>query len=106
MVWILFGCYIKNITQPCGVQKIRYDIIFDIAQKHIENKIVLDKLIILFNTGKVNKHSVPNVWYYRVTGVNNCSKLLEYFDKYTLKSNYSNTLYYIIPKFIHYIKYL
>lgn len=51
---------------------------------------VLDKLILLFETGNVYKHYSPDAFYYRVSGVKNCLKLFEYFDKYPLKSNKLN----------------
>lgn len=94
------GCFYWNIKIKDNTQnenKLKYKVCFDISQKYLENKIVLDKLIILFNIGNVYKHSVPNVWYFRISGLNNCLKILWYFDKYPLKSNKLNI--YIIWKY-------
>lgn len=89
-----FFCYIKR--KPNSILK--YNIGFDISQKGKENKIVLDKLIFLFNTGKVYSHYKPDTWYYRITGSNNNLNILWYFNKYSLKSNKLNV--YIIWKII------
>jgi hypothetical protein len=82
-----FCCYIKNGSTST---KLKFSILFDIAQKYYLNKVVLDKLILLFETGNVYKHYSPDAFYYRVSGVKNCLKLFEYFDKYPLKSNKLN----------------
>lgn len=80
----------------------RYKLCFDISQKWEINKPVLDRLAFLLNIGNVYKHNVPNVWYYRVTGVNNCNSLLSYFDKYPLKGNKLN-VYILFKKIISWI---
>ena len=93
-----FFCYIK-------IKKINYNytIGFDIAQKNKENKeILLNKLISLFNSGNVYKHSVPNVWYYRIQGINNLKNIINYLDIYTLKSNKLN-IYIIWKKIISWL---
>lgn len=78
----LFFCYLtKNNSYVVG---------FDIAQKYLENKVILDKLVLLFGVGNVYIHSAPNSYYYRVGGLNNSLSLIRYFDKYTLKSKKSN----------------
>ena len=91
-------CYIK-------IKKINYNytIGFDIAKKNKENKkILLNKLISLFNSGNVYKHSVPNVWYYRIQGINNLKNIINYLDIYTLKSNKLN-IYIIWKKIISWL---
>ena len=45
---------------------------------------VLEHLYLLFESGIVYKHSVKNVYEYRVSGVKICQKIFRYFDKYTL----------------------
>lgn len=82
-----FCCYIKNGSTST---KLKFSILFDIAQKYYLNKVVLDKLILLFETGNVYKHYSPDAFNYRVSGVKNCLKLFEYFNKYPLKSNKLN----------------
>jgi len=40
----------------------------------------------MFNFGKVYEHSQPDLARYEVNGLNNCSKLFPYFDKFPLRS--------------------
>jgi hypothetical protein len=59
---------------------------FNIAQKGQENLVVLEHLCVLFNGGIVSKHSVDNVYEYRIGGVKNCKNIFPYFDNHTLCS--------------------
>jgi hypothetical protein len=49
----------------------------------------------MFKAGKVSKHSVANVYEYRVNGIKNCSNVFPYFNKYNLftKKSLSYTLW-------------
>ena len=59
-----------------------FKILFDIAQKGEENKMMLlDKLSLLFGVGKVYKHYHDNNWSYRVNGLKNTKVIINYFDK-------------------------
>jgi hypothetical protein len=67
--------------------------LYDLAQKGIENKeFILDKMLLLFGVGKVTRHYHKTCWYYRVNGLRNTTKIIEYFDRpdnnlYTKKYN-------------------
>ena len=76
------GCF--SVTIHSNSKK--FNICFDIAQKDIENKYVLEHIQSLFKVGKIYNHSIKGVYYYRVGGLNDTSQLLSYFDKYPLKS--------------------
>ena len=80
----LFFCYFKKKG------KLYYNIGFDIAQKDVKNQPVLDLLPLLFGVGKVYPHTVPNTWYFRVCGSKQSLKVLEYFERYPLRSNKLN----------------
>lgn len=80
----------------------KYTILFDIAQKGEENKeMILNKLISLFGVGKVNKHYVEDVWYYRVNGLSDTKIIMDYFDKsnFTFLSKKYNS--YLVWKLIY-----
>lgn len=79
------GCFYSNLVKKPN-NKISYNICFDISQKGLNNKEVLDRLPILFGVGQVSNHSKSEVFNYRVTGVTNNEKIIWYFDKYNLKS--------------------
>ena len=59
-----------------------------LTQKWEVNKSVLEHILSLFRTfsvsGKVEPHSVNNVWEIRVNGVKNCKGLFTYFDDFPL----------------------
>lgn len=58
-----------------------YSLVFDICQKGEEDrKKVLAKLVNLFEVGKVYPHYHKNIWHYRVTGLLNNQKIINYFD--------------------------
>lgn len=81
------GCIFSYIKQnQININKYTFILGFDISQKHLCNKIILDKLINLLNSGNVYKHSVPDIYYYRLTGINNFMKLIIYLEKYNLKT--------------------
>lgn len=73
------GCFTCSINENKG-----FNFNFNISQKWEENLVVLNHLCVLFNTGTVSKHSVNNVFEFRVGGVQNCKNILPYFDKYSL----------------------
>jgi hypothetical protein len=94
-----FNC---NIAKKSN-NKIYYNIYYDISQKGLSNKKVLDRLSILLGVGQVknqNPHhdSKSYIFNYRVTGEANNTKILWYFDKYSLKSKKGGI--YIIWKLI------
>ena len=88
------GCFSTSIRTKTG-----FTICFDIAQKHIENKYILDYLNFLFTVGKVYSHSSKDTYYYRISGLNDLIKIFSYFDNHTLRSKKLKS--YILWKEIH-----
>jgi LAGLIDADG endonuclease len=77
-----------------------FNICFDIAQNHIENKIILDHFSSLFSVGKVYNHSSKGAYYYRVSGLKSTAKLFPYFDSHSLRSKKLKS--YLLWKDLHY----
>ena len=67
-----------------------YNIIFDLAQQsgfEIKDELGLELLQNLFKVGKIYKHNLgKNIYYYRVSGLSDTSRLFIYFDKHKLRS--------------------
>lgn len=89
------GCFSVSIYSNSN----RFSIIFDLAQKGEENKIILDLLVTLFNVGKIYKHSNPLTYNYRVNGLSHTAKLFNYFDTYELRTKKLKS--YILWKDLH-----
>jgi len=87
------GCFTSSIGDK------NYTFNFNIAQKGEANIMILEQFCSLFKAGKVSKHSVANVYEYRVNGIKNCSNVFPYFNKYNLFTKKS--LSYILWKEIH-----
>jgi len=87
------GCFTCSISE-----KADFSFNFNIAQWE-DNKYILDHLCLLFNAGKVTKHSVENVYEYRIGGVKNCQNIFPYFDEYTLFTKKSSS--YVKWKEVH-----
>lgn len=77
----------------------KFNICFDIAQNHIENKYILDHISNLFKVGKTYKHSNEKAYYYRIGGLKDLNKIFPYFDKYSLRSKKIKS--YILWKDLH-----
>lgn len=77
----------------------RYNILFDLAQKGEENKEILELFVILFNVGKIYKHSNKFTYYYRVNGLLDTAKLFNYFNTYELRTKKLKS--YILWKDLH-----
>jgi len=89
------GCFSVSISSSSN----NFNICFDIAQNHIENKYILDYLFLLFNVGRVYKHSSKKAYNYRVSGLKDLTKLFPYFDNFPLRSKKLKS--YILWKDIH-----
>lgn len=73
------GCF------TCSIGKIKgFSHNFNISQKWDINIKILEHLCVLFNGGTVSKHSVDNVYEYRIGGVKNSKNVFSYFDTYKL----------------------
>ena len=88
------GCFTCSINNKKG-----YSFNFSIAQKWEINVKILQEICLLFKAGKVSKHSVENVYEYRIGGIKYCPNIFPYFDKYTLLTKKS--ISYILWKQIH-----
>lgn len=114
VIWLisLFWSYIKiwlpfihslllTSSFTCSISESdkNYSFNFNIAQKGEINLIILQQFCLLFKAGKVSKHSVENVYEYRVGGIKNSSNIFSYFDKYKLYTKKS--LSYILWRQIH-----
>lgn len=75
------GCFTCSIGKDKG-----FNFNFNISQKWEGNIAVLQHLCVLFNGGIVSKHSVDNVYEYRIGGIQNCKNIFPYFDNHTLCS--------------------
>jgi hypothetical protein len=88
------GCFSVSIKR-----NLKFSICFDVAQKHIENREILNYLKTMFTVGKVYNHSAAGVYYYRVSGIRDLMKLFPYFDNYPLRSKKLKS--YILWKDLH-----
>jgi len=88
------GCFTCSIGEKKG-----FGFNFNIYQKWEINLKILVHFCVLFNGGIVSRHSVENVYEYRLGGVSNCKNILSYFDNYTLYTKKS--LSYKLWKDIH-----
>lgn len=88
------GCFTCSIGETKG-----FTFNFNISQKWEINLKVLEHFSELFRNGIVSRHSVENVYEFRVGGVNNCKILFPYFDNYPLYTKKS--LSYKLWKDIH-----
>jgi len=88
------GCFTCSIGETKG-----FTFNFNISQKWEINLKVLEHFSVLFRNGIVSRHSVENVYEFRVGGVNNCKIIFPYFDNYPLYTKKS--LSYKLWKDIH-----
>lgn len=88
------GCFTCSIGETKG-----FSFNFSISQKWEINLKVLEHFSVLFKNGIVSRHSVENVYEFRLGGVNNCKSIFPYFDNYALYTKKS--LSYKLWKDIH-----
>lgn len=98
------GCFSISIN----INKNSPKFLYELSQKHIINKYVLDHILNLFvikynkpNIGKVYPHSKEDNWELYIKGFDNCNLVFNYFKEYPLLSDKS----YSLEKFIHIINY-
>jgi len=82
------GCFSISIRKTGG-----FSIRFILSQKHEENLAFFSKLILLFNGGQIENHNKNDNFSYVISGLKNCSKLIEskYFEQFSLKTNKKNS---------------
>ena len=83
----------------CSIMNKGFSFNFNITQKGEINKVILEKLCLLFKGGKVSNHLVEDVYEYRINGIKYCSNIFPYFDKYSLYTK--KYMSYILWKDIH-----
>lgn len=88
------GCFSCSINEKKG-----FSFNFNISQKWEINLKILEHFSLLFKNGIVSKHSVENVYEFRIGGIKNCKVIFPYFDKYILYTKKS--LSYKLWKDIH-----
>jgi hypothetical protein len=76
-----------------------FSICFDITQKNVENKYLLEYLQFLFTVGNIYTHSSKDCYNLRISGINNSVKLFPYFDSHPLKSKKLKS--YVLWKNLH-----
>ena len=86
------GCFSASINLHG-----KFKIIFDMSQKKEKN--ILEHISKLFNVGSVVKHSVSDVWSFRVSGLKNCKLLMDYYDNFQLRSKKFKS--YLLWKYFH-----
>lgn len=91
------GCFSVSIYSNSQ----RFSIIFDIAQKGIHGKYILDFIQNLFKIGKVYNHHAKNNYYYRINGLKGTNLIIKYFDSThgTLKTKKLKS--YLLWKILH-----
>jgi hypothetical protein len=88
------GCFSVSIRENKG-----FSICFDITQKSVENKYLLEYLQFLFTVGTIYTHSSKDCYNFRISGINNSVKLFPYFDSHPLKSQKLKS--YVLWKNLH-----
>ena len=100
----LYNNWLLGITDAegcfsCSIKNISYSINFSLAQKGDDNIPILEQLCLLFKGGKVSKHSIKNVYEYRINGTKYCFNVFYYFDNNILITK--KILSYTLWKNIH-----
>jgi hypothetical protein len=88
------GCFTVSFINN-KTFRIRYII----TQKGDINVPILSHLILLFNTGTIEAHSVKNTYSYIINGEKNCYSIYDYFNNNLLKSKKLES--YIMWKEVH-----
>jgi len=77
-----YGCFTVSILSNSVAFRFR----FILTQKGEINIPILNHLVTLFKGGRVEPHSVKNVYEYRINGLKACSNVFSYFDEFNLNS--------------------
>jgi hypothetical protein len=89
------GCFTVSFLSNSNVFRLRYLV----SQKGSINLPILSHLILLFNAGSIEGHSIKSNYSYILSGQKACFNIYEYFDKYSLKTKKLNS--YLLWKDIH-----
>lgn len=74
------GCFSVSFLKASSTYRIR----MLVAQKGEENLPLFSRFILMFQTGRIEKHSKQHVYSYVVSGYINCKLLTPYFEKFPL----------------------
>jgi LAGLIDADG endonuclease len=82
------GCFTISIKKTTG-----FTIRFILSQKHESNLTIFSKLILLFSAGNIENHYHYDNYSYVVSGLKNCSQIIEsnYFENFKLKTDKNNS---------------
>ena len=84
------GCFTVSFLQkPLNAFRLR----FIISQKGNENLPILSSLILMFNGGTIEAHSIKSNYSYILSGKENCYKIYDYFNNFPLKTKKSDSIY-------------
>lgn len=81
------GCFSVSLLSTST----RYRIRFLVTQKGAENLPLLSLWILLFQCGRIERHSKPNVFSYVVSGLENCMKVQFYFQQFPFQTKKANS---------------
>lgn len=91
------GCFTVSFQKGSSTYRIR----MVAAQKGRENLPTLSHFILMFHVGKIEKHSVDNVYSFIVSGQKNCAKVMFYFQKFPLKTKKNKSYFLWCELFSH-----
>jgi hypothetical protein len=89
------GCFTVSFLSSSNAFRLRYIV----TQKGNINLPILSHLILMFNAGKIESHSVKSCFSYILSGKTNCYNIYDYFDRYLLKTKKLNS--YLLWKDLH-----
>lgn len=88
------GCFTSSIN----IDTAKFTFHMSVAQK-VENKSILDHLVLIFDGGIVSSHYEKETFEYRIAGVKKTKNLFEYFDNFPLLTKKANS--YLLWKHLH-----
>lgn len=92
------GCFtVSFLTQPVNSKAFRLRYI--VSQKGDANLPILSHLIVLFQGGSIEAHSIKSNYSYICSGKKNCYKIYSYFNRFRLKTKKQES--YTLWKEIH-----
>ena len=76
------GCFTVSFLKNSNAFRLRYIV----SQKGDINLPILSRLILLFQAGALEAHSIKSNYSYILSGEKNCYKIYDYFDNFPLKT--------------------
>jgi hypothetical protein len=81
------GCFTVSFLKNSNEFRLRYIV----SQKGDNNLPILSKLILLFQAGAIEAHSIKSNYSYILSGEKNCYKIYDYFYNFPLKTKKFNS---------------